>query len=145
MKTLGEERRHLNALLDGLPSMVALWDLEERNVLASAAYADWFGCAPDDLRGMDLREVVGPEDYALLRPYYDAAARGERRRFDRHVIDREGHLRWIELELVPAIVDGGVCGVLVLATDVTGHRESERVMDEAQALAKLGSWAIDNV
>jgi PAS domain S-box-containing protein len=44
---------------------------------------------------------------------------------------------------VPDVVEGEVRGIFVLVTDVTPRVEAQRAMDEAQSLARLGSWSLD--
>ena len=40
--------------------MLAYWGADERCRFANAAYADWFGRGPDEMRGISLAELLGP-------------------------------------------------------------------------------------
>jgi PAS domain S-box-containing protein len=135
------EARLLYALFDRLPAMIAYWDRDLRNVVANHAYIEWFGFTPEKMRGIHIREVLGPEVYAKNRPHMLAALAGQEQLFDRTLVDTFGRTRHTQASYVPDIVGGEVRGFFVLVTDVTPRVEAQRAMEEAQSLAKLGSWS----
>ncbi len=135
--------RLLRTLLDQLPALVAYWDADCRNVVANHAYVEWFGFDPEQMRGIHISEVLGPEVYAKNLPFITAALAGEEQLFDRTLVDPSGRTRHTQASYVPDVVDGEVRGFFVLVTDVTPRVEAQRAMDQAQALAKLGSWELD--
>ena len=134
------ETRLLYALFDQLPAMIAYWDRDLRNVVANHAYIEWFGFTPEQMRGIHIREVLGDEVYAKNRPHMLAALAGQEQLFDRTLVDTFGRTRHTQASYVPDIVRGEVRGFFVLVTDVTPRVEAQRAMDEAQSLARLGSW-----
>lgn len=140
---LAGEVRLLHAVLDRLPAMIAYWDRDLRNVVANDAYVEWFGITPAQMRGRHLREVLGERLYEMNLPFVRAALAGQEQLFDRTLVDTHGHTRHTQASYVPDIVDGEVRGIYVLVTDVTPRVEAQRAMDEAQSLARLGSWSQD--
>jgi PAS domain S-box-containing protein len=140
---LEAQARLLRALFDHLPAMVAYWDHDLRNVVANAAYLEWFGFTPERMLGMHIREVLGERVYAMNLPYIEGALAGEEQLFDRTLVDTSGRTRHTQASYVPDVVDGEVRGFFVLVTDVTPRVEAQRAMDEAQSLAALGSWSMD--
>lgn len=134
--------RLLRTIFDRLPAMIAYWDADARNVVANAAYVEWFGFHPDEMPGVHISEVLGPEVYAKNLPFITAALAGEEQLFDRTLVDQAGRTRHTQASYVPDVVDGRVLGFYVLVTDVTPRVEAQRAMDEAQALAHLGSWSL---
>jgi PAS domain S-box-containing protein len=150
-ETLGQrdavvaEGRLLHALFDRLPAMIAYWDRDCRNVIANNAYIEWFGFSPEQMRGIHIREVLGEAVYAQNLPHIEAALAGEEQLFDRTLVDTVGRTRHTQASYVPDVVDGEVQGFFVLVTDVTPRVEAQRAMDEAQSLARLGSWSADSV
>jgi PAS domain S-box-containing protein len=140
---LAAEDRLLHTLFDRLPAMIAYWDRDLRNVVANDAYVEWFGFTPEQMRGIHIREVLGERVYAMNLPYLQAALAGEEQLFDRTLVDTNGRTRHTQASYVPDIVDGEVRGIFVLVTDVTPRVEAQRAMDEAQSLARLGSWSLD--
>jgi PAS domain S-box-containing protein len=142
-EALGAEARLLHTLFDRLPAMIAYWDRDLRNVVANDAYVEWFGFTPEQMRGIHISEVLGERVYAMNLPYLQAALAGEEQLFDRTLIDTFGRTRHTQASYVPDLVDGDVRGIFVLVTDVTPRVEAQRAMDEAQRLARLGSWSLD--
>lgn len=140
-----DDVRLLRRLLDQLPAMIAYWDRDSRNVVANEAYVEWFGFHPAEMRGRHISEVLGAEVYAKNLPFITGALAGEEQLFDRTLVDQSGRVRHTQASYVPDVVDGDVHGFFVLVTDVTPRVEAQRAMDEAQALAKLGSWELDTV
>ncbi|WP_158219641.1 PAS domain S-box protein [Ideonella sp. A 288] len=106
-------------LLDRVPSMLSYWGTDLRCRFGNRAYADWFGIAPETLVGASLRDVLGPELYALNEPQFRAAFRGQGQTFERGVRDAHGQPRQALITYIPDVVDGQVVGVLVQVTDVS--------------------------
>ena len=138
-----DDARLLRTLFDQLPALIAYWDRDARNVVANAAYVEWFGFRPEEMVGLHISEVLGDEVYAKNLPYIEAALAGEEQLFDRTLIDQAGRVRHTQASYVPDVVDGDVQGFFVLVTDVTPRVEAQRDMAEAQAIAQVGSWSFD--
>ncbi|GAB3667507.1 hypothetical protein GCM10027596_36640 [Nocardioides korecus] len=141
-RSLQEEVDRWRALIDTLPALVALWDRDQRNVMANAAYEEWFGLAPADLKWMHLREVLGASLYALNRPHAEAALRGEQQVFDRTVVTVSGDTRHTQAHYVPHVTADGVQGFYVMVTDISAKVEAERDLLATQALARIGSYTV---
>lgn len=138
-----DDVRLLRTLLDQLPALIAYWDREARNVVANAAYVEWFGFEPEEMHGLHISEVLGPEVYAKNLPFIEGVLAGAEQLFDRTLVDQSGRVRHTQASYVPDVVAGEVHGFFVLVTDVTPRVEAQRALDEAQALARLGSWELD--
>ncbi|MET0839882.1 MAG: PAS domain-containing protein [Marmoricola sp.] len=129
-------------LLDQLPALIAYWDKDLRNEVANAAYVEYFGRSPEEMRGMHISEVLGPQVFRSNEPYLRAALEGEEQHFQRTLVDTTGRVHHTQASYVPDVVDGQVRGIFVLVSDVTPRVEAERELDEAQELAGLGSWSM---
>ncbi len=139
-----------DVLLDALPAMVGYWDRDLRNVVANAAYVEFFGRSPDALRGRHIRDLLGDELFAKNEPYLRAALAGEPQLFDRELIDQSGVKRHTQASYTPDVVDGQVRGIAVLVTDVTARRASEHATAMAEArfralftTAPIGTFLMD--
>lgn len=132
-----EEARRLRVLLDRLPALIGYWDRDLRNVIANAAYVDYFGLTPEEARGRHLREVLGETVYALNLPHVQGALAGEEQLFERTLIDQHGMTRYTQASYLPDIVDGQVQGFYVQVTDVTARVEAEHSRDEATRLFEI--------
>jgi diguanylate cyclase (GGDEF)-like protein/PAS domain S-box-containing protein len=127
----GEKPEVLRRLLDELPAMVAYWDSGARNVVSNAAYFEWFGLTPDEVRGRHISEVLGEATYRLNLPYIEGALRGDAQSFDRTLVDTSGRIRHTQASYIPDLSEGRVIGFFVLVTDVTARVEAERATAEA--------------
>ncbi|MBP6901007.1 MAG: CHASE domain-containing protein [Burkholderiaceae bacterium] len=158
-------RRDLKTILDALPSLVGYWDRQRVNRFANLAYHRRFGLPPDSMPGRHMREVMGAELYDSVRPYIDAALRGEPQRFERESPRPDGRGSWHLLaHYVPDRVDGEVRGFYALVHDVSElkavqqdlarqreqlAREQERLADSeaflarAGRVARVGGWQLD--
>lgn len=125
---------HMRLLVDRVPSMLAYWDRELRCRFANRAYERWFGVDPDALIGSSIRDLLGPELFALNKPYMDAALRGEEQVFERIVPGPDGVRRHSLANYVPDHLDGQVVGFLVQVTEITKLRETEEALQREQAL-----------
>ena len=133
-----EDARRLRLLLDRLPALVGYWDRDQNNVIANAAYVEYFGFTPEEVRGRQIREVLGGDVYSLNLPYIEAVLAGEEQLFERTLVDQRGVTRYTQASYVPDIVDGQVQGFFVQVTDVTARVEAEIARDEALRLFEIG-------
>jgi PAS domain S-box-containing protein len=150
----------LARIADRIPSMLAYWDRELRCRYANQAYHDWFGVEPATLLGRTLPELLGPELFALNRPYVQGVLAGVEQRFERDVPGPAGVRRSLA-HYLPDRQDGRVAGFIAYVTDVTPLKLAQdrlraarrrtalaardvrrRAADlrEAQRLAQVGSW-----
>jgi diguanylate cyclase (GGDEF)-like protein/PAS domain S-box-containing protein len=147
--TEGETRR-LRLLIDSLPALIGYWDRDCRNVIANAAYVNYFGMTPGEIRGRHIREVLGEDVYALNLPHIERALKGEEQLFERTLVDQQGKTRYTQASYIPDIVDGEVLGFYAQVTDVTARVEAERARDDALRLfhismehAPIGTVVVD--
>jgi PAS domain S-box-containing protein len=143
-------RADIRAVLNALPAMVGYWDSSLRNRMANDAYVEYFGLAPEQLLGMHISEVLGPDLYELNRPYMERALAGGTQQFDRAIPTPSGEIRYTQASYIPDEVDGQVHGFFVLVTDITDRRRAEQEVErsrarlaEAERVARFGSWEWD--
>ena len=130
----------LQRLVNHLPAMVAYWDGDCRNVVANAAYEEWFGVSAQQMPGVHLRDVIGDALYALNLPFVEGVLAGKRQEFDREVVDKGGWTRHTQVSYFPDQNDGRTVGFFVVVSDVTAHFEAEaataRAVEQYRALAR---------
>lgn len=146
----GGSAEGIQAMLDALPALVGYWDSELRNRMANAAYIEFFGKSPAELRGEHIRDLLGEKLFAENLPYIEGALAGRKQLFDREIRTPSGEVRFTQASYIPDITDGKVRGFFVLVTDITERRrieeEGERSrtrLAEAERIARLGSWEWD--
>lgn len=117
-----------------VPSMLAYWDRDERCRFANQAYQTWFGVDPATMVGCTMRELLGPDLYALNTPHIRAALAGEEQLFERIVPGPGGVRRHSLAHYLPHVVNGRVEGFVVQVTEVTRLKETEAALRQEQAL-----------
>ncbi|HEU5061599.1 MAG TPA: PAS domain-containing protein [Solirubrobacterales bacterium] len=137
-------------MLDALPAMVGYWDSEMRNRMANDAYVEYFGKTPEEMRGIHIRDLLGPELFEKNLPHIEAALAGETQLFDRAIVTPSGETRFTQASYIPDVVEGDVRGFFVLVTDITERRRIEEEVErsrarlaEAERVARMGSWEWD--
>lgn len=137
-------------MLNALPALVGYWDSDLRNQMANEAYVEFFGTSPEEMRGIHIRDLLGPELYEQNRPYIEGALRGEKQLFDRATPTPSGEVRYTQASYIPDVTEGEVHGFFVLVTDITERRRIEEEMEhsrarlaDAERVARLGSWEWD--
>jgi PAS domain S-box-containing protein len=133
----------LRALFDSLPALMAYWDGDLRNAVANAALLKWYGLTPEQVDGMHIRDVLGPELYEKDLPSIEAALRGKEQVLERDLIDAAGAIRHTQTTYLPDKIAGESPGFFAIDADITPWVEATRAMDEAQHLTRLGSWVHD--
>lgn len=140
----------IQAMLNALPAMVGYWDSELRNRMANEAYIEYFGKAPQEMRGTHVKDLLGPKLYEKNLPYIEGALNGEPQLFHRELRIPSGEVRYIQASYIPDTAEGGVRGFFVLVTDITEQREIEEEVErsrarlaEAERVARMGSWEWD--
>jgi PAS domain S-box-containing protein len=132
-----EFREDLGAILDALPAMVGYWDADLHNRFANRMYVEFLGLTPEEIRGRHASEVLGPELYALNRRHIERALTGEPQLFERSIIDPSGAPRHLQEAYIPDLVDGKVCGLIALVTDMTARQVAEQARLAAEARFRL--------
>ena len=130
---LARARRQLQAVLDGVPSMIGYWDRNLVNQVANHAYHSWYGVSPDALPGTPMRALLGEQVFQEVLPYAKAALRGEPQTFERRFAGPDGRARDVLAHYLPDWVNGQVAGFYVVGHDVTEQVRSQRKLQDALA------------
>jgi PAS domain S-box-containing protein len=125
---------HMRLLVDRVPSMLAYWDHDLRCRFANRAYERWFGVDPDRLLGTSIRDLLGPDLFAMNESHIQGALAGKHQTFERIVPGPSGVQRHSLAEYIPDVVDGQVRGFLVQVTEVTQLKETQAALRREQLL-----------
>ena len=152
----GQDLAALNKLIPGIeangfPSCFVGRD--ERYLFANKAYCAFLAKSPEAVIGRAIRDVLQPEESALIAPYFDRALRkGEIVHFHRLSLDATGHKRWVLVNYFPQRhADGSIYGFLAIVTNAERVKaleaetlESERLLRALTNSAGLPIMRIDS-
>lgn len=109
------------------------------------------GCSPQELGGLAAIDLVIDEDRAAARALLRRTLDREGAKSDLRLRNRDGALLWVSLTTSP-LTDacGRRIGAMALISDITDRVLAaetlglqKRQLDDAQAVAHVGSWEID--
>jgi PAS domain S-box-containing protein len=150
-KDLRETEERFRLITESASDLIVLIDPLGRRIYANPAYSRLLGDSKD-LVGTDAFHEIHPEDKEQVeKAFFDTVHDGQNRHVEFRFLLPSGEVRWIESNR-SAVFDshGRVAHVVAVARDVTERRlqdEALRARDvqlqEAQALANLGSWEWD--
>jgi PAS domain S-box-containing protein len=125
----------LLALADLLPVMTAYIDRETRYRFINKPLAEWLEQPRKDMIGKTMREVLGHKAYAERAPLIEAALAGERVFFAATFDHPTRGVLAAQSDYVPWLnpATGAVDGVVIVVTDITEQRTTERALRESEA------------
>lgn len=144
--------QQLSLLIDSIPGTIVYVDARERYVRVNRDLREMFGLPPEvDVRGMTVREAVGPEVYEQSRELIRRALAGENFRIEGEFRIPGIGARFYESFFIPDVDDAGrVAGFLMMGFDITARkasevavRESERRFRELCSLTPHGIMEVD--
>ena len=147
---LNESAEQLRLVANAVPALIAYLDRDARYVWANEGYRRWLGHPPDEIPGRHVSEVLGAAGWASVRPYVERALAGEEVTFDYQLVHEGRRARDRCVTYVPHRDAGGrVRGFVVLSHDITeirtaerALRRSERMLEQSQSTAHVGSWEL---
>jgi PAS domain S-box-containing protein len=135
---------------NAVPALLAFVDSDVRYVWVNEGYRRWFGRPREEIIGRRAGEVLDAASWANVRPYVERALAGEAVDFDNRLLFADRPARDVRVSYVPQRDGSGkVRGFAVLVSDIsemktveTALRRSERMLEQAQAAAHVGSWEV---
>lgn len=127
----------LRQIADNLPALIAYVDGDQRYRFNNKAYISWVGRTPESLFGVHLRDAIGEQAYARVRPFIETVLTGERTGHEWWAHFPSG-LRFVRSDYIPdRREDGRVAGFYVLASDLTDFRRSQAALAESETRLRL--------
>ncbi len=113
-------------IIDALPVLIACIDANRRYRFTNAAFREWFGVTPEEMKGRHMRDFLGEQAYAIAEPYIDRVLSGGRVSWDSDVTYPQGGHRYVHVDYVPEFDNKrDVAGFFALVTDLTDRRREE--------------------
>ena len=120
---------------------------------ANTAYAKLTGVPREQIIGKPIAGVMGEEGLAAIMPYVERVLNGERVEYETSVPFKSGGDRHLHVAYNPDKDENGdIIGWVASITDISERKHAEIVLkdkeyelEQAQLLAKTGSWTYDPV
>ena len=131
-------------LVETTPAVVLVFGQRVR--YANAAAARVLDRQTDELRGLDLDQLLHPESRELVAELLDQLDRGqlEARQIELRLRRRGGDSRWLRLAVTPVELRGRL-SILASGLDETEHRQARAALDRSQESLRLVQRAARSV
>ncbi len=108
-----------------LPAMVAYWTSDLQCAYANNGYQEWYGRAPEQMRGIRMQDLLGVELFQRNEPHVRAVLRGQDQQFERQLVKPNGELSCVLAHYIADRSGDEVSGFFVLVTDISSVKRSE--------------------
>ena len=142
------ETQRFALLADSVPALIAYYEATRLScVYANQQYAKTFGHDPVSIIGRTFAEVVGSQAAAEIQPHVDRLlSHAEAASYERKMNGPDGAPRWIEVSLVPHVVNDALVGAFVLISDISHHRLIEAALRESEdRLSKFMDASVEGI
>jgi PAS domain S-box-containing protein len=129
-------------LINGIPGMIGYWDNDLRNQYSNLDLARFLGMSPEEIRGKHLKDLLGESVFKIVEMRLMGVMSGEYQNFESSMYLPDGTVKHFHQTYQPDFLNEKVIGFFGVAFDITELRESERLLGEAQRVAKMGSWIL---
>jgi len=135
-------REHeFHTLADNVPAFFSYVDRDRRYRFVNKQYEKLFHRPADQFVGSTMQDVLGPDGYAVVQPYLDAAFGGDEVSFEYQLPLRDGREQWFSARYMPERDEQGrAVGLFILLADVTPLKRTEAdLREKKQQLGDLSA------
>jgi PAS domain S-box-containing protein len=125
---------YFRSLIENASDLILILSRTGRILYASPSIAPVFGYSPEKLAGRSVRQVVHPDDAALVSQLFSGASfgPGETRAFELRVRHQDGSFRVLEGVATNLLADPNVTGIVINARDISERRVAEQSLRERE-------------
>jgi len=133
-EALRRREQEFRTLADNVPALFSYIDRDRHYRFVNKRYEELFGRPDEEIVGMTVSGLLGPEGYAVVEPYLNRAFGGESVSFEYQLNVPEEGERYLSAQYVPDRDEQGeVIGLFALLADVTELKLSEAALREREA------------
>jgi PAS domain S-box-containing protein len=138
---LAESELKYRSLVSQAEEMIFVVDAERRTVLEANAFtARTLGYSPDELRVLDVTEIIGEHADAVAANLRRLRDSGELKLHERRFRRKDGSMLYVDV-VASLVTFDGRRAVLVMARDTTDRHAMQRQLSQAQKMESLGEMA----
>jgi PAS domain S-box-containing protein len=120
-----ENEIFIKTITDNLPAMIAYWRADLNCLFANKPYMDWFEKQPDEILGINKRDLLNKGEFELHELHIKNVLNGNAQRFERTFHRTDGRSIHTDTQYLPDIEKGVVKGFYSLIYDVTELKQAE--------------------
>jgi PAS domain S-box-containing protein len=150
-QALGESEKKYRTLVENVGEGIGFVNLDEEFLLANSAAERIFGVGKGELLGKNLKEFLSEDQYMKILNQTKIRKEGQSSTYEFELTRTDGKKRNVFITAVPQFNDNnkfiGTHGIFIDFTERKNMeealRESESSLQNAQEIAKMGSWELD--
>jgi two-component system CheB/CheR fusion protein len=129
---LRTSQQQLALVTDSMSASVTQCSRDLKYLWASKAYLEWCGRPAEEVINRPIVDIVGPETFARLRPYFDRVLSGEVVRYEEELELPGRGRRWIHAVYTPMVdAQGVIHGWVAAIHDIDQRKRAENALKEA--------------
>jgi PAS domain S-box-containing protein len=138
-------------LSENTRDLITLFDPDGRFVFLSASVEELLGYTPQELIGESSLEMIHPDDWEQVAASHVRSLAGSQEGVEYRMQHKDRTYRWLETRVqLHYDATGALRHVQACSRDITARKgneaqlqKSERDLQEAQQMARTGSWEVD--
>lgn len=127
---LRRRETELRLIMDAEPALISYIDSRFCYRRVNKSYERWFGVTAAETEGRHVSQVLGQAAWEAVRPYMEAALRGELVVYERELPYQGGGPRWVQVTYTPHIEGDQVPGFFVHVVDIGERVRAEKELSE---------------
>lgn len=125
-------RKYIDGITESAPVLLSYVDNQEIYQFVNYSYEKWFGVKKEAFIGFHIRDVLGSNEYNMIKPHIDLVLAGELTSYDSKIINLDGSHRFVQSTYTPNLdEEGKVNGFFISVEDVSKIKESEEILRSA--------------
>ncbi len=142
------KERELNQLFDALDKSAIVAMTDEKGIITSVNknFCEISGYSSDELIGQDHKMInSGAHSEAFFREMWSTILSGKVWSGEIENRAKDGHSYFVQTVIAPLMdMEGKIIKNIAITFDKTKQKESERLLEEAERVAKIGSWSYNS-
>jgi len=131
-QALAESRAELQRIADGVPVLLAHFDMGQRCLFANRGYAEWFGRSIEEIVGQQLQDILTERAYAAALPFLELAEQGIPVNYEAPGFGGPGG-SFVQVSVNPHMdATGTVLGYYVVVSNITISKQAEEALRESE-------------
>jgi PAS domain S-box-containing protein len=128
-EALRTKEAELSLVLNAIPGLIAYVNRDARYRWVNQNYARWFGRALDEIKGLQMADLLGEVQWQEVRPRVEKVLTGETVAYERLLVLPGGETRWVSVNYVPDLdEEGRVQGFVIHVIDIEEIKRNEEAL-----------------